>query len=101
MATARCAANIDPPPLLHMQASPEGRVKRHLLLFPPAAAENNQAETKKQRQHKDGAKRLVPRGASHSEHARSLCTHTHTHCFVLSIKVTGPSILDALRCSEK
>lgn len=35
-------------PPLHMQASPEGRVKRHLLPFPPAAAENNQGETKSQ-----------------------------------------------------
>ena len=33
-------------PPLHMQASPEGRVKRHLLPFPPAAAENIQGETK-------------------------------------------------------
>ena len=30
-----------PPPPLLMKALPEGRVTRHLLLFPPAAAENN------------------------------------------------------------
>lgn len=34
-------------PPLHMQASPEGRVKRHLLPFPPAAAENNWGQTQR------------------------------------------------------
>ncbi len=81
-------------PPLHRQASPEGRVKRHLLPFPPAAAENNQGETKNQATQRR-CRETVPKGLSNSGHIHTVCTH----CPVLSIKLMSPSNLCPLRCS--
>lgn len=81
-------------PPLHMQASPEGRVKRHLLLFPPAAAENNQAETKSQATQRR-SQETVPKGIGNSEHVHSVCTHR----FALSIKPMSAPNLYPLRCT--
>lgn len=74
MATARCCTVPHQPltPLTqHARLAWGGRVWRHLLPFPLAAAENNQLE-----QHKDGAKRLLPkdRAALHTFICR-FCAH--------------------------
>lgn len=81
MATARCCA-VHITPHSTCKPSPEGRVKRHLLPFPPAAAENNQGETKSQATQRR-SQETVPKGMSNSAHIHTVCTH----CFVLSVKL--------------
>lgn len=65
-----CSAHHPP---FHMRASPWGRVKRHLLPFPPAAAENNQRETKNQATQRQ-CQEAVPRGVSDCEHIHIMCS---------------------------
>lgn len=65
-------------PPLHMQASPEGWVKRHLLLFAPAAAENKQGETKSQHTTHRWCQETVPK------RNMQLWTHSCHVCMCLS-----------------
>lgn len=83
MATARCCA-----PPLHTHAAPEGRVKRHLLPFPPAAAENNQRGTKSQATQRRCQETVPKRNAQ-------LCTHSYdvyVHTLLCAVYHTNESV---------
>lgn len=79
-------------PPLHMQASPQGREKRHLLPIPPAAAGNNQRDTKSQAAQR--AKRLFPKEWE-TLNTSILCVHIYLCCLS---NWWAPSNLYPLRC---